>query len=233
MKIKALVLNFVRPRGQTLYSILLLLLPPSAGPTSAPVIRSSSPNPAVTGQRDGPSGSCSHRQRQTRSLGPAKPLAAGDAAQPRNPELSVHGIPRGHIFARLTDARLRFLRGAGRAAPAQPPVPLALPHDPPSYLPECVYNYTECRAAGGRRSRAESAAGQRGVGGQHAVYFNFSESFLGDFPPPLLNSDEPLGRLGRMWFRALFSFVIFFFFCNVSPLTLSGRVPHLSTGVPG
>lgn len=66
------------------------------------------------------------------------------------------------------------------------------PPAPPSYLPECVYNYPGSRAR--RPQPAESAAGQRGAGGQHAVYFNFSESFLGAFPPPLLNSDEPLGR---------------------------------------
>lgn len=61
-----------------------------------------------------------------------------------------------------------------------------------------------------RRGQRVSVGAVR-AGGQHTVYFNFSESFLGDFPPPLLNSDEPLGRLGRMWFRALFSFAIFFF----------------------
>lgn len=92
----------------------------------------------------------------------------------------------------------------GELPPQDPLTPL------PLYLPECVYNY---RVPGNAECRGQRVSvGAVRAGGQHTVYFNFSESFLGDFPPPLLNSDEPLGRLGRMWFRALFSFVIFFSF---------------------
>lgn len=92
------------------------------------------------------------------------------------------------------------------------------------------------RPHGAAPPRTPGAIGAVRGGGQHAVYFNFSESFEGDFPPPLLNSDEPLGRLGRMWFRALFFFLLYFFCCccNILLLTLSGRVPqgHLHPGVP-
>lgn len=85
------------------------------------------------------------------------------------------------------------------------------------------------RPHGAAPPRTPGAIGAVRGGGQHAVYFNFSESFEGDFPPPLLNSDEPLGRLGRMWFRALFFFPSVFFLLLLQHFAFNS----FRTGPPG
>lgn len=93
MKIRALFSNFVRPRAPALYSILLLLLlPSSAGPSSAPDVRFCSPNPQSRGSAKvllapvpngtiGPKASAVHsplqpgmrRGHAARSVGPWRP----------------------------------------------------------------------------------------------------------------------------------------------------------------
>ena len=123
--------------------------------------------------------------------------------------------------------------GAGRAAPTRP-APPGPPGTPPRVYRTCLQLPRTPSRRWLRRPGCVSSGAAR-AGGQHAVYFNFSESFLGALPAPLLNADEPLGGLGRMWFRALFSFAnffLFFFLLFVSPLTLSGRVPCVRPGVP-
>lgn len=136
-------------------------------------------------------------------------------------------------------------RGADRAA-AEPHSAL-LPASPQTQ-PVCIMKAEMEESTGtplSPRSHPHSPQAPGAIravrgGGQHAVYFNFSESFEGDFPLLLLNSDEPLGRLGHMWFRAHFFFLLYFCCgcccccCNSLLLTLSGRVPqgHLHPGVP-